>query len=585
VSGLALEPLAGGDPAEVAGYRLRGRLGAGGMGRVYLAFTPGGRPVALKVVRPELGDDLDFRARFRQEIAAARQVHGLFTAQVLDGDPDGTPAWLVTAYVAGPSLAQAVADHGPMPKASVFLLMAGVAEALAAIHGAGVVHRDLKPSNVLLAADGPRVIDFGIARALDATTVTRTGMRVGSPQFMAPEQVRGGAVPAAADVWALGALGAFAATGRAPFGEGDQEAVLYRVLHEHPDLEGCPAELLTVLKACLSKDPAQRPSPARVIEICRDQAAGKTLESAGSWLPSALAADLTRHAAPAPDLTRHAALGSPAPPAAGLAGLPTASAPGLPATEVPAAGRAAGLQAGPADPDAMPTTARTFPDAGGPPRPGWRGQPRTTVIAFAAAAALLIALVGYGAVVLATGGGHAQRPAAGRSSGPGRGARAAAGPKALASPSPSPSSTLDPCLFGTWKVTTEDFPGTISGDPVTYVGGVGEVQIFQPDGVNVIDFGKQTTWTTHLDGNTWTQIDTGQATVHYQVQNAMILSSSLSAHGTQALYENGSYSNGEPLTLNTEPDRYACSPNSLQIYAPTGGSVVLTREAPRAAGS
>src|ERR1700731_2230112 len=178
---MAVEPLAEGDPAEIAGYLLKGRLGAGGMGRVYLAFTPGGRPVALKVVRPELGDDQAFRDRFRQEIQAAQRVHGLYTAQLLDGDPDATPAWLVTAYVAGPSLQHAVADHGPMPEPSVFLLMAGVAEALQAIHTVGVVHRDLKPSNVLLAPDGPRVIDFGIARALEATPLTRTGMRVGSP--------------------------------------------------------------------------------------------------------------------------------------------------------------------------------------------------------------------------------------------------------------------------------------------------------------------------------------------------------------------------------------------------------------------
>ena len=168
-----MEPLSASDPGEVAGYRLRGRLGAGGMGVVYLAFTPGGRPVALKVVRPEFGDDPDFRSRFRQEIAAAQRVHGLYTAQLLDGDPDGSPPWLVTAYVAGPSLAQAVSGHGRLPEQSVFLLVAGVAEALGAIHAAGLVHRDLKPSNVLLAADGPRVIDFGISRAVEASAPRR----------------------------------------------------------------------------------------------------------------------------------------------------------------------------------------------------------------------------------------------------------------------------------------------------------------------------------------------------------------------------------------------------------------------------
>jgi len=191
------------------------------MGRVYLAFTPGGRPVALKVVRPVFGGDEDFRARFRQEIQAARRVHGLYTAQVLDAGPDADPPWLVTAYVVGPSLAQAVREYGPMPPQTVFQLMAGVAEALQAIHAAGVVHRDLKPSNVLLAPDGPRVIDFGIARAVEATTVTRTGMRVGSPQFMAPEQIAGRSIAPAIDVFALGSLATFAALGRPPFGEGN----------------------------------------------------------------------------------------------------------------------------------------------------------------------------------------------------------------------------------------------------------------------------------------------------------------------------------------------------------------------------
>ena len=197
--------------------------------------------MALKVVRPDLGDDAEFRARFRQEVEAARRVHGLYTAQVVDADPHGSPPWLVAAYVAGPSLAQAVAARGPLPEATVLLLVAGVAEALGAIHAAGVVHRDLKPSNVLLAADGPRVIDFGIARAVEATELTQTGMRAGSPRYMSPEQVRGEAVGPAADVWALGALAAFAATGRPPFGQDSEPAVLYRVLQAEPDLGGLPA--------------------------------------------------------------------------------------------------------------------------------------------------------------------------------------------------------------------------------------------------------------------------------------------------------------------------------------------------------
>ena len=236
-----MQPLANDDPAEIGGYRLRARLGSGGMGRVYLAATSAGRLVALKVVRPELGDDPEFRARFRQEIEAARRVHGLYTAQLLDADPAATPPWLVTAYVSGPSLQQAVARHGPMPGAMVFRLIAGVAEALQAIHAAGVVHRDLKPSNVLLAPDGPRVIDFGIARALESASLTRAGIMMGSPLFVAPEQILDQPVTPAIDVFGLGALAVYAALGRPPFGEGHNAAVSHRVLHEQPDLDGCPA--------------------------------------------------------------------------------------------------------------------------------------------------------------------------------------------------------------------------------------------------------------------------------------------------------------------------------------------------------
>jgi hypothetical protein len=253
------------------------------MGRVYLAATPAGRSVALKVVRPELSDDQDFRARFRQEIQAARQVHGLYTAQLLDADPAATPPWLVTAYVPGPSLQEAVAANGPMPEAMVFRLIAGVAEALQAIHAAGVVHRDLKPSNVLLAPDGPRVIDFGIARALEATALTRSGMMVGSPQFMAPEQILGQPVTPAIDVFALGSLAAYAARGRPAFGEGHSAAVSYRVLHEPPDLDGCPPQLRALIEPCLQKEAGARPGPGQILEFCLAYTAGT---ADPSWSPA-----------------------------------------------------------------------------------------------------------------------------------------------------------------------------------------------------------------------------------------------------------------------------------------------------------
>jgi hypothetical protein len=292
-----MEPLTRDDPGQIAGYRLRARLGAGGMGVVYLGSTPGGRAVAVKVMRPELGDDRGFRERFRQEIDAARRVHGMYTAQVIDADPTAVPPWLATAYVPGPSLQEAVAEHGPMPAQTVYQIAAGVAEALQAIHSAGVTHRDLKPSNVLLAPEGPRVIDFGIARAAEATALTHSGMRVGSPQFMAPEQVAGQPATPATDVFALGSLATYAALGRAPFGNGGGgEAVLYRILHQDADLAGCPMPLRGLIERRLAKDPAQRPAPAEIIWFCQGQlglgqAPGHATQNAQSWLPPSAAAD------------------------------------------------------------------------------------------------------------------------------------------------------------------------------------------------------------------------------------------------------------------------------------------------------
>ncbi|RSS57733.1 serine/threonine-protein kinase, partial [Streptomyces sp. WAC06614] len=253
------------DPDRIGGYRLHARLGSGGMGVVYLAHTPGGRPIALKMVRPEFAADPAFRDRFAREVASARRIHGLFTAQVVDFGVDAHTPWLATAYVPGPSLHEVVRRHGPLPVRTVLLLVAGIAEALQAIHGAGIVHRDLKPGNVLLAADGPRVIDFGIAHAAGSAALTGTGLRIGTAAFMAPEQALGHRVTPAADVFALGALAAYVAGGQAPFGSGSEPPVLYRVVHEHPDLTRVPAELSALVARCLAKQPADRPTPAELI--------------------------------------------------------------------------------------------------------------------------------------------------------------------------------------------------------------------------------------------------------------------------------------------------------------------------------
>ena len=267
-----MQPLSDEDPVQIGQYRLRSRLGAGGMGQVYLAFTPAGRPVALKVVRPELSHDQEFRARFHQEIQAARRVRGLYTAELVDADPEADAPWLATAYVPGPSLQQVLDTHGPMPEAEAFRLIAGVAEALAAIHAANVVHRDLKPSNVVLGPDGPRVIDFGIARALEAGALTRTGMAMGTPQFMAPEQLLDQPVTPMIDVFALGSLAASAVLGRPPFGGGHPAAVYYRVVHEPPDLNGCPPQLRALIERCLAKQPADRPQLDWIIRFCLERA-------------------------------------------------------------------------------------------------------------------------------------------------------------------------------------------------------------------------------------------------------------------------------------------------------------------------
>ncbi|CDR05475.1 serine/threonine-protein kinase [Streptomyces iranensis] len=256
------------DPATAGKYRLEAVLGAGGMGRVYLARTPAGSAVAVKVVHREYAGDASFRKRFEQEVAAARRVQGLYTVPVVDADLRAEEPWLATAYVPGPSLQHAVAESGPLSADAALGLVARVAEALQSIHAADVIHRDLKPSNIILTAEGPKVIDFGIARAADVTAVTATGMRTGTPAYMAPEYIRGQDVTEAGDVFALGVIAGFAATGRLAFGGGSDHSVIYRILEQDPDLDGCPEPLRAIAAHCLEKDPARRPTPAQVIERC-----------------------------------------------------------------------------------------------------------------------------------------------------------------------------------------------------------------------------------------------------------------------------------------------------------------------------
>ena len=273
-----------GDPRRVGPYEITGVLGTGGMGRVYLARSAGGRPVAVKVIREELADDPEFRARFRREVAAARRVNGLFTAVVADADTDGPVPWLATAFVPGPTLAQAVTERGPLSAEAARALAAGLAEGLAAVHAAGVVHRDLKPSNVLLAEDGPRLIDFGISRRTETGKLTSTGLVVGSPGFMSPEQAEGGVAGPPSDVFSLGAVLVYAATGHGPFGGGSTAALVYRVVHAEPEIDDVPETIRKLVGRCLSKNAAMRPTAAELLDVL----SGAQPEP--GWLPGGLSA-------------------------------------------------------------------------------------------------------------------------------------------------------------------------------------------------------------------------------------------------------------------------------------------------------
>ncbi|GHG15582.1 serine/threonine-protein kinase [Streptomyces zaomyceticus] len=266
------------DPRIVGSFRLHRRLGAGGMGVVYLGSDRRGQRVALKVIRPDLAEDQEFRSRFAREVSAARRIRGGCTARLVAADLEAERPWFATQYVPGPSLHDRVAEEGALRAADVASIGAALSEGLVAVHEAGVVHRDLKPSNILLSPKGPRIIDFGIAWATGASTLTHVGTAVGSPGFLAPEQVRGAAVTPATDVFSLGATLAYAAMADSPFGHGSSEVMLYRVVHEEPQLHGVPDALAPLVRACLAKDPEDRPSTLqlsmRLKEIAAREAQG-----------------------------------------------------------------------------------------------------------------------------------------------------------------------------------------------------------------------------------------------------------------------------------------------------------------------
>jgi len=463
----SFQPLEDGDPRVVGGYRLVARLGSGGMGRVYLSHTPGGRAVAVKVIRPELAESAEFRKRFQAEVAAASRVHGLYTAPVVDSDTEGSMPWCATAYVPGPSLADAVHEHGPLPVDTVLRLIAGVAEALQAVHREGIVHRDLKPSNVLLAADGPRVIDFGVARAADATSVTQSGTALGTVAYMAPEQVLGGEAAASADVFALGQTAVFAATGGAAFGDGDPHAVLYRVVHEEPDLSRVPGEIRELVARCLRKPAAERPSVEEVMRSVHTIQAHRGDEArltSGAWLPGELAAGIAARAEGAEQAREGAApaahgsggFGSPRPGAFGPAspgafGPATAYSPtspshaALPGPFVMGPGAAPGAYAPPAWPQPQePAAAQTSSVAtGGKGRRarGWVLSAAAVVLVACGAAAALLFVPGDGD----KSDGRAQEVAASRSATTAKASPSTSGsPSAATSKKPKPAKSALP---------------------------------------------------------------------------------------------------------------------------------------------
>ena len=378
------------DPRRIGPYWLERRLGSGGMGNVYLGRSPGGRHVAIKVIRAELARDAEFRARFAREVTAVRKVSGIFTAEVVDADLHGPTPWLATSYVAGPSLADEVDAHGPLSPGVALMLAAGLAEGLVAIHSAGLVHRDLKPSNVLLAKDGPRLIDFGISRSVDSSALTRTGMVIGSPGFMSPEQARGREAGPPSDIFSLGAVLAFAATGKEPFGSGSGEALLHRVVSGEPDTEDVPRQIRPLVERCMIKDPRRRPTAAQLLaELSTAQSATRTQPApalSGAGRAATLLANLPTEAASA---------------AAGQAAAPEASIPtrATPAPFPPARQEPRRVPV-PEQRPVPPAEQRPVPPAE-PPPPGRqpmppRGRPprRSGRIAVAVATVLIAAVAG-----------------------------------------------------------------------------------------------------------------------------------------------------------------------------------------------
>jgi outer membrane protein assembly factor BamB len=374
-----LDTLEADDPRVIGDFRLQARLGAGGMGRVYLAFSPAGRAVAVKVIHPHLARDPAFAARFRREVVAAQAVNAIYAAPVVAAGPDDDPPWLATAFVPAPSLQEVVAAAGPLPEDAVWRLAAGLAEGLRAVHASGLVHRDLKPGNVLLATDGPRVIDFGIARVLDGTRLTSTADVLGTPSYMSPEQAQGGSVDPPSDIFSLGGVVYFAATGQAPFGGGIPAALLYRIVFDEPSLDALPPQLRSLVAACLDKNPATRPTPAQLATALMPATPPGSLptESRLAFWPEPVARFIREYQARLDPEGPQAPGPGPAQPAFSWPGPVAAQAAGAPPTSGPSRGGPSG--AGPSGAAGMRVADRTWPTAASGVAPGWQPAGEPTV--------------------------------------------------------------------------------------------------------------------------------------------------------------------------------------------------------------
>ncbi|WP_399928154.1 serine/threonine-protein kinase [Streptomyces kanamyceticus] len=462
-----MRPLEAGEPTVIGPYRLLGRLGSGGMGRVYLGRSEGGRTVAVKIVHPHFALDEEFRARFRNEVEAARLVGGDWTAPVLDADPDAAVPWVATGYAAGPSLTEAVREGGPLPAHSVRVLGAGLAEALAHVHGLGLVHRDVKPSNVLLTLDGPRLIDFGIARATDGTaSLTATGVSVGSPGYMAPEQILGKGVTGAADVFSLGAVLVYGATGQSPFSGDSSAALLYKVVHEEPELGALDGGVRDLAAACLAKDPAARPAPGDLARRLAPEGAARLV--AAGWLPGPVVERVSRGAVRLLDLDTGAGAASPDA-ASGPVSFDSVAVRG--GFDAPPEGLRApppdGAGFGPPDPSYGDSHAPTAPPAAARPSlsvsvaatsapdgPNGRGRKVSCTVALAVAGAMAAVTVGSAFVFgMLPGDDHASDDADGTTR----------PPAATGAPSPTgPAAGKVPRSYlGTWRGKAAASGGTI----------------------------------------------------------------------------------------------------------------------------